>query len=119
VQMTDLEIARLVINAGFPDPVTAVAIVLAESGGDYMAKNVNHCPGKKWDNSVDSGLWQFNGYFFAGRVNDWVAYDPNASTIAAFWASNYGKNFNLWSSYNQGTYRKYLERAKIAVNGVK
>ncbi len=41
--------------------------------------------------------------------------DPVASTEAAYWASGFGKNFNVWSSYKAGSHKKFLARAAAAV----
>ena len=120
----DDELARLCVNVGFPDPALAMAIILAESGGNPNAVNVNQSSGKPWDNSKDQGLVQFNEYWFwrsknNRRVSDWVAFNPIAAITSFYWATGQGRSFSQWSSYNAGTHVKYLERCRAAVARVK
>lgn len=78
-KLTDLEVAQLVYRAGWrgDDLVTAIRIVLGESGGNPRARNVNK------NGTVDRGLWQLND-----RANPTVsptdAFDPERSTAYAF-----------------------------------
>jgi hypothetical protein len=41
--------------------------------------------------------------------------DPVAATEAAYWASGFGKNFNVWSSYKAGTHKKFFGALPAAV----
>jgi hypothetical protein len=62
IVVADVELARLCLNVGFGDNAAlAVAVVLAESGGDPNAVNVN----RAWEilgRLADIGIWQFNKY---------------------------------------------------------
>jgi hypothetical protein len=116
-KLTDAGLADLV--RGFADPAVAMAVILAESGGNPQAKN-----SVTWDStlgnnpatSVDRGLWQFNSHWHS-EVSDACAYDPACATKEAFRVSKGGKDFSQWTAFKAGTYKKYLERAKQATGG--
>ncbi len=105
--MTDVLLALCVLTMRFPDPATAVAIVLAESGGSPHAIGVDY-------GSIDRGLWQFNSRWHAD-ITDAEAYDPLHSTEAAYALSKGGTDFRPWAAYTRGAYRKNLNRARVAV----
>lgn len=120
-KLSDPDLARLVMRYGFPDPVLAVAIILAESGGDPGAVNTkgNSPP------SRDRGLWQINDFWHGPNVKpptvpvtDAEAFDPDLATRAAFKISNRGTNFTQWSAYKYKTYINFLPRAERAVKDV-
>ncbi len=121
-KLTDVELARLCIDVGFGDNAAlAVAVILAESGGDPNVVRVNHSPGKKWDGSRDRGLVQFNSYWFwdkQHRVSDWAAFNPIAAVEAFYWATSFGKSFSQWSTYRESEHLKYMSRATAAVRNV-
>lgn len=108
------EIAMYAYNAGFSgdDLVTAVAIALAESGGD---------PNAEGDNGTSYGLWQIHftvhPEFDASQLKD-PAY--NASAAYSLYLRRHG--FNDWSTYTvEGPdgvlpYAKFLDAASGAVN---
>lgn len=115
-QLTDAQLLDLAVGAGFPmivgdkahSPATiAVAVALAESGGDTAATNTNT------NGTVDRGLWQINSVhrqFDAGRLSD-----PRYNASAAFqlYAAR-GRTFKDWVTYNKGTYKQFLPRAMKA-----
>lgn len=57
------------------DLVTAIRVMLGESGGNPRARNVNR------NGTVDRGLWQLNS---ATVPDDAIAFDPERATRAAF-----------------------------------
>jgi len=79
----------------------AVAIALAESGGDSSATHPNS------NGSVDYGLWQINSihteYNYARLISD-VTYNATA----AFQLSSGGTNWTPWRTYQTGAYKQYL-----------
>lgn len=90
---------------------TALAIVMAESGGRAQAHNSNPDTG---DNSY--GLFQINMLGAMGperrkqyglTSNDDLL-DPNVNARVAFKMSKGGKNWSPWSTYKSGAYRKFL-----------
>lgn len=112
-RLTDLQIAQLVVSNGFQNPAIAVAVALAESGGDTNARNTagNSPP------STDRGLFQINSYWHR-EVSDACAYNADCCTKAAYRISNGGRNWTPWTTYNVGAHKKYLARAQAAVAAV-
>jgi hypothetical protein len=106
VILTRAQITDLVRTYGCPEyaVTTAVAVALAESGGDSRATNAagNTPP------STDRGLWQINSYWHP-EVSDDCAFDPWCATSHAAEISRYWTDFSPWSAYNNGSYRTYLE----------
>lgn len=92
-------------RAGFTGDAlrTAVAVAMAESGGNPSARGVNSDSRR----TVDRGLWQINNYWHR-EVPDSAAYDPYAAAAAAFRISGGGRNWSPWSTYNSGAYRRFL-----------
>jgi hypothetical protein len=84
-------------NAGFPRSslVTAVAIALAESNCNPLAKSPPNTNG-----TIDRGLWQINTVH--QDVTDACAYDAQCNANAAFRISSGGTNWKPWSTYNNG-----------------
>jgi len=85
--------------------VTALAIVLAESGGN------THATHKNSDGSIDRGLFQINDRAHPD-VSDACAFSPPCAASAAKKISNNWTNFHPWSTYNNGAYQRFLEQAK-------
>lgn len=111
--LSDKEIAAFVTQAGFTGggATMAVAIALAESGGNPKAQGFNKSGNKVL--SVDRGLWQFNSVYHA-EVTDACAYDPRCAAQAVYRVSSHGTNWQAWSTYMNGSYRAYLGRAQSA-----
>lgn len=93
----------------------AVAVAIAESGGNTRAHNP-----VPPDNSY--GLWQINMLgnmgperrkTFGITSNDQL-YDPNVNAKAMSILSNGGKNWKPWTTYTRGTYRAYMARGMAA-----
>jgi murein DD-endopeptidase MepM/ murein hydrolase activator NlpD len=100
--VTPQEITALAQAAGSGGDVsTAVAVALAESGGNPAAVGVNG------DGSRDRGLWQINSRWHP-EVSDACAFDPSCNARAAYVISNGWTDFGPWTTYSSGAYRQYL-----------
>jgi hypothetical protein len=113
VPLTDVEVARLVVDHNFAQPEIAIAIILAESGGNPGATNTE---GNK-PPSIDRGLWQFNSKWHP-EVTDSCAFDPVCSTKAAFALSKGGTDYSQWTAFKNGTFKQFLARAQAALSGI-
>lgn len=111
--LTDAALAALVVGAAFAQPDVAMAIILAESGGDPQATNTegNTPP------STDRGLWQFNSYYH-DEVTDACAFDLTCATQAAYNVSDGGTNWSQWAAYRAGTYQAFMARAQAAISAL-
>src|SRR5258705_11308066 len=79
----------------------AYAIVMEESGGRANAKNsVGNSAG------VGRGIFQINSYYHS-EVSDAEAFDPLRAAKAAFRISHGGRNWSAWSTYDNGSYKKF------------
>lgn len=119
--VTDAQLAAAARDAGIPaDQIaTAVAIALAESGGDTLAHNT-----VPPDNSY--GAWQINMYgnlgpqrrkqFGLNSNQDLFNLATNARAMAAI--SNKGQNWKPWSTFMRGSHLRFLNRGKAAAGGV-
>lgn len=116
--LSDSAIAAVARQGGFSGGglVMAIAIALAESGGNTQAQGFNRDSSGRVS-SVDRGLWQINN-FYHSEVSDNCAYDPNCAAGAAFRISAHGTNWQPWSTYMNGAYRQYLVRAQRAAGQV-
>jgi len=112
-------IANYAYRAGFRGHglSNAVAVALAESGGDTRAHN-----GVPPDNSY--GLWQINMIGDLGpdrrhqyhlKSNDEL-FDPATNARVANSISSDGTDFTPWSTYTNGAYKKYLHKARVAAH---
>lgn len=113
--MTVLKPADIAVHAaaaGFTGDalVKAVAVALAESGGNTKAVGVNS---DRW-RSRDRGLWQINDHWHP-EVTDAQAFDPNGCARAAFAISSRGTNWSPWSTWKNGSAQAQLGRARLGV----
>jgi hypothetical protein len=110
VKLTPQQIAGHAQAAGFPPDqiVTAVAVALAESGGETTATNRNS------NGSTDYGLWQINTVHGA-LLNQGDKFNPldNAKMALTVYARA-GNKWTPWSVYKSGTYRAQLNTATLA-----
>src|SRR5215469_10534456 len=127
--------ARYAARAGWPnngyfarDLVTAATICVAESRGDPHLIVCDNASGKitahgDWPGftcpepqtvSWDRGLWQLNNVN-AKKTSDKCAFDPVCNAGAAYLYSGRGISFAPWSSYDQQTYKVYLDLVQTAV----
>lgn len=104
-------IAGYASAAGFTgnDLATAVAIALAESGGDPKALgDTNVTPGGSL------GLWQINlQYHPQYQANPSALYDPQTNANAAYQIFQ-KQGFSAWSTYNSDAYLNFLGDAQAA-----
>lgn len=103
--LSDKAIAQLAANAGFSggDLTKAVAVALAESGGNPNALNP----------SGASGLWQVMWKLHGLSGN---AFDPQTNANAAYQVFRQ-QGWNAWTTYTSGAYLVYMGRAAVATNG--
>lgn len=118
--ISDAQIAAAARGAGISgnNVAIAVAIALAESGGNPRAHNKTPP-----DNSY--GLWQINmlGNLGPARrkqfglTSNEQLFDPatNAKAMAAI--SNGGKNWRPWTTYTRGTYLRFMQRGNAVSSG--
>lgn len=115
------QIAQAAHQAGFrgQDLTTAVAIALAESGGDPRAHNP-----VPPDNSY--GLWQINmiGALGPDRRHQFhldsnkELYDAETNAQAAFAISGKGNSFQPWTTFTSGAYKSHLDEARKGVKAM-
>lgn len=107
--ISDAQIAQAAENGGFTNhtfKVRAVAIALAESGGNTDAFNPAHKSGTY-------GLWQISKSDHPDLWNDsWR--DPNVNATMAFGVLR-KQGWSAWSVYTSQRYRVFLNRARKAV----
>lgn len=112
MQITPSQIGQYAQQAGFRGNAltTAIAIAMAESGGNTTATNHNT------NGTTDYGLWQINSvhsqYSPALLLNN-----PLYNAQAAYTLSSNGSNWQPWTTYNTGAYRQYLPQAQAATLG--
>lgn len=97
------QIAQLAYKAGFRGEALniAVAVALAESGGNTNAYNPELAAGTP-PGSGSRGLWQIYGVAHP-RYNNDSAFDPKVNAQAAFEVfREAGNRFSPWSTYNAG-----------------
>lgn len=107
------QIATVMRQAGWPEAAvaTAVAVALAESGGNTQAINTANANG-----SYDYGLMQINsihGYSPSLLLSDPV-YNAKAG-LSIFKAAGY--RFTPWAAYNSGSYLKFMNNATAGATG--
>lgn len=108
--LTDRQIAAAAQSAGFSgrDLTIAVAIALAESGGNASATHRNS------NGSTDYGLFQINSIHGALLASgSWSNPTDNARMARKVFADA-GNRWRPWSTYNSGRYLAYYGRASAA-----
>lgn len=115
MSLSPQQIAQYAAQAGFTgvNLVTAVAVALAESGGDPGAVN-RGTPGHP-ENS--QGLWQIN-LDAHPQYNGTNIMDPSSNAAAAFAVSSGGNNFGPWSTFTNGSYKNYISQALAAIGSL-
>lgn len=120
-KLSPAQIAEYAHDAGFrgQDLTVAVAVALAESGGDPKAHNP-----VPPDNSY--GLWQINmiGSLGPARRDQFdldsnrELFDPAENARAAWAISGRGNSFQPWTTYTSGAYEQYLDDARRGVRAM-
>jgi Lysozyme like domain len=95
-----LAIAELAKTVGFPDPVLAAAIAMAESGGNPKA--VADTPAE-----LSVGLWQINLKAHKQYTRPQME-NPLLNAKAAFAISRQGKDWRPWGAYTNGSYKRFV-----------
>ncbi|WP_033440786.1 type VII secretion target [Saccharothrix sp. NRRL B-16314] len=116
------QVARHAHDAGFrgQDLTIAVAVALAESGGDPRAHNATPP-----DDSY--GLWQVNmlGAMGPARRREFgldsnrELFDPAVNARAANRISGDGQSWTPWTTYTSGAYKRHLDEARRGVDAMK
>ena len=114
-RLSPIAIAQLAANAGFTgqDLLTAVAIALAESGGN---------PGVVGDQNITPGgsvgLWQINLRWHPEYTAAMLV-DPQTNANAAYAVYRAaGNSFRPWSTFKNGAYTAHLDDAQSGVDVV-
>ncbi len=104
--------------------VTAVAVCVAESGGQ---PKIFHCdatgaigyypPVNCASGSYDRGLWQLNSQYQTATP-DSCAFSAQCNANAAYRISDSGISFSPWAVYNSDIYARYLDDAQAAVSAL-
>lgn len=90
------------------DEVIAVAVGLAESGGNIIATHLNT------NGTTDYGLWQINSVHAALLASgSWS--DPIANARMAFSIQHDAGGWTPWSTFNSGAYLDHMAEATAAV----
>lgn len=105
------QVAQIAAGGGFRGKALtrAVAVALAESGGNSQAVNVNSDATR----SRDRGLWQINSRWHP-EVSDAQAFNPTDAARAAFRISSGGRDWSPWAAWPTAAGAQ-LGRARIAV----
>ena len=114
------QLAGVAHQAGFRGEAltVAVAVALAESGGNPSAHNA--IPP---DDSY--GLWQIN---MLGRLgpdrraryglaSNQALFDPATNARVAHAIADGGRDWTPWATYTRGTYRRFLDQARLGAGG--
>lgn len=92
------DLRSLAASVGFPDPVLAAAVAMAESGGNAFAVG---------DGGTSFGLWQVHSpshpEFDASRL-----LDSNYNAHAALLISKSGADWSAWTTYRTGAYKQFM-----------
>ncbi len=121
MRLTDQQIAQFVGQAGFTgaNQLTAIAIVLAESGGDPHARGDINLQDNVWGPSI--GLFQIRSLRAqrgtGGERDELANQDPatNARHAHRIYLEA-GSRFSPWSTFTGGAYRSFLDRARRAAD---
>lgn len=109
-RLTAAQIAGYASAAGFRGNAlrNAVAVALAESGGNPTAVGTNS---DRW-HSRDRGLWQINDHWHP-EVSDAQAFNPASAAAAAYRISKAGTTWTAWSTWNNGAAQTQMGIATI------
>ena len=123
MRLSPERVAQLAYDAGFRgrDLDVAVAVALAESGGDPRVHGDVGIQDRTWGPSV--GLWQIRSLHAdrgTGRARDELANAKpavNARHARAVWRER-GGSFAPWAAFTNGSYRQHLDVARAAARSV-
>jgi hypothetical protein len=105
------EIGAVATSAGFSGTglVMAIAIALAESGGNPSATDFDG------NGTIDRGVWQINSVHM--QFSAACDYDPSCAAGAALSISDGGTNWDAWVTYQHGAEIAFLPVAIAFVEG--
>lgn len=118
--LTDQQIAAYAYRAGFrnniehQDLTLSVAVALAESDGNTAATHRN----SDSRGTTDLGVWQINNYWHRDLLAKYAWSDPYANAQMAFIIKTQRGGWQQWSTFNHGTFFKYMPRAIKAAEAV-
>lgn len=102
--LTLAKLRELARAAGFPDPILAAAVAMAESGGNARAMGDLGLGGFGF---TSFGLWQIHTPAHPQfRTVD--LFDPLTNAKAALAISQNGAKWTDWSTFNHGDHLKYM-----------
>lgn len=109
--LTVAQIGTVAAAAGFSGSglVMAIAVALAESGGNPTATNLDS------NGTVDRGVWQINSVHAEYSAS--CDYKPSCAAGAAFSISAGGTNWGAWVTYQHGAEIPFLPVAVSFVEG--
>lgn len=120
MRLTPNEIAHCIQRTSLPSTewAVAVAVALAESGGETDALGINDKTTPKpsplpptWG-SFDCGLWQINNYWHAEKMISRNWRDPYANAELAYLCWLEGKrSWQPWSTFTSRAHEKFLPHA--------
>lgn len=114
------EIASVASNAGFSgdDLAIAIAVALAESGGNQGAYNPEIAAGTP-EGKGSYGLWQIYTKVHPEFDAQQLVQDPQYNANAAYQIySEAGFSFRPWSTFKNGAYLAHMEVAQAAAGSV-
>lgn len=118
--LSDSQIALYAYRAGFrnttgaQDLTLAVAIALAESGGDPSQTHKN----SDSHGSTDLGTWQINNYWQRDLLAKYNWSDPAANAQMAYIIKTQRGGWSQWSTFNNGSFFQYMPRAIKAADAI-
>lgn len=118
--LSDQQIALYAYRAGARNSTTAqdltiaVAVALAESGGDPSATHKNS---DKYG-STDLGEWQINNYWHRDLLAKYNWSDPAANAQMMWIIKTQRGGWSQWSTFNSGAFFKYMPRAITAAAAI-
>lgn len=113
------QLQALAAQTGFPDPVLAAAVAMAESGGNTEAVNdtrgrTDLPAGTRPEHSI--GLWQINT-LSSPQYDVRSLFDPNYNAKAALAISRNGTSWVPWSAFKNNSYLKWYSGAAYPPHG--
>ena len=116
-KLSILQLYNLAKNAGFTgtDLIIAVAVALAESGGDPLAYGDIDIPVQ---GSASYGLWQINSHFHPEFGPDFEKlFDPVTNAYAAYVVYKQASNsFHPWSTFKNNAYAAFVDKINTVLD---
>ena len=100
------QVRELARSVGFPDPELAAAVAMAESGGNALATGDLML-------GVSVGLWQINLRAHPEYSSSSLL-DPTTNARAALAISKGGTDWNPWTTFRTGAYKRFLPKGAAA-----